>query len=129
MGKYQQLFRPSLDSASIIAAESGAVELLLLPEEGVGRGTRVGEKTLNDLRRWVDSYGGEMQICVSSAHQDLFLPDIPLRHEDSLLSFAHINANGILKETSFDDDGVPIGPKGVMAAFQQIRTTSLERRL
>jgi MoaA/NifB/PqqE/SkfB family radical SAM enzyme len=116
-----------LDSASVIAEESGAAELLLLPEVGIGRGVPIAQRTLADLKEWVESYKGSLQICISSAHQEFFVSDIPLSQEEPLLAYVHVAANGVLKETSFDVGGVPIGPEGLMAAFQCIRNDSLER--
>ena len=44
----------------------------------------------------------------------------PLSDESELHAFAHIDASGVLKRSSFDDQGVSIGAAGIMVALEEL---------
>ena len=45
----------------------------------------------------------------------------PLPNETGLQAYAHIDANGFLKRTSFDAEGVHIGSKNLLSALHQLK--------
>ncbi|WP_414434316.1 radical SAM protein [Alloalcanivorax venustensis] len=109
-----------LTKAAEIAEQFQAKELLLLPEEPYGRGNAVPEQTLNQLSDWVGSYKGGLQLSISSAHSELVRSELPLPSEEEQIAFAHIDARGVLKRSSFDSSGEIIGDKGIMYSFERL---------
>jgi len=109
-----------LSSAVKVAETCGAVELLLLPEEQIGLGEKIDAATLGCLRTWVANYKGKVRLSISSGYKDMVDSLIALENEPAHLAFAHIDANGILKRTSFDKHGCDIGSEGVLAAFAKL---------
>jgi MoaA/NifB/PqqE/SkfB family radical SAM enzyme len=117
---------PDLDDATRIAAEVGAAELLLLPEQPARGSIGIDHCTTLALRRWVSLYRGTVPLTVSEAGADGLPTCNPLAEETGLRAFAHIDAAGVLKLCSFDSSGVPIGTGGVMRALAVLRTCQEE---
>ncbi len=103
-----------------IAEKFQASELLLLPEEAYGRGNVAKQQTLKQLSDWIGSYRGDLQLSISSAHRDLVKTESTLPKETEEAAFAHIDANGILKSSSFDVNGQLIDVRGVSYAFNKL---------
>jgi pyruvate-formate lyase-activating enzyme len=115
------LTMPDLDAAVALGVEVGATELLLLPEQPVhGRGG-IDNLTFQELRRWVMSYRGAIPLSISEAGA-IGLPTCcdPLRAETGLHAYAHIDASGVLKRSSYDEKGVPIRSDGIMHAMKML---------
>lgn len=111
---------PDLDEAAIVAADAGACELLLLPQVPVRGVPAIPPDTLQDLRRWVDSYRGPLKLCINEASADGFPTCDPLAEEHGLYAYAHIDAVGVLKPSSYAEVGVQIGDGGVLQAIEQL---------
>ena len=115
---------PDIDSAVEFAETSGASEFLLLPEQPVqGRGG-ISDSTAQMLRQWVESYSGRMRLAVSEKGADGMLTSNPFENETGLRAYAHINANGVLKPTSYAFHGTVIGPQGILSALAELRDDS-----
>lgn len=113
---------PDLDAATSLAAEVGAVEFLLLPEQPVRGHGGIDDRTARSLRRWVSLYRGTVPLTVSVAGADGLPVCNPLERESGLRAYAHIDASGVLKRSSYDIDGVTIGAEGVIQALNVLRT-------
>jgi MoaA/NifB/PqqE/SkfB family radical SAM enzyme len=114
---------PDLDAAVAFAADAGAAEFLLLPEQPVrGRGG-IDVNTAQGLREWVNSYRGSVPLSVSEAGEAGLPTCDPLAEETGLRAYAHIDASGALKCSSYDVAGVPIGADGVMKALATLELT------
>lgn len=109
-----------LPAAAEIAANLNATELLLLPEEGVGLGTEIESQTLGQLQSWINNYRGDLRLSISARYQTIVNTQLPLIKETDRLSFAHIDAEGVLKNTSFDRSGLKIGASNVLEVFQRL---------
>jgi MoaA/NifB/PqqE/SkfB family radical SAM enzyme len=117
---------PDLDAAVEVASESGAREFLLLPEQPVdGRGG-IDEATTRGLRRWVERYTGDVPLVVSEAGADGLPACVPLQGELPLEAYVHIDAMGLVKPSSYDGGGVPVGNGGVIAAIEELRAQRKE---
>ena len=46
----------------------------------------------------------------------------PLPKEIGLQAYAHIDADGVLKRTSYDTQGIKIGTNGVIEALNKLQT-------
>lgn len=111
---------PDLDKVAIIAADAGACELLLLPQIPVRAVPAIPPETLQGLRRWVDSYRGSLKLYINEASADGFPTCDPLVKEQGLLAYAHIDAMGVLKPSSYAEAGVPVGEGRVLQALDQL---------
>jgi MoaA/NifB/PqqE/SkfB family radical SAM enzyme len=111
---------PDLDEAAAVAADVGACEFLLLPQAPVRGYPGLGDHTLQGLRRWVEAYSGPLKLCINEASADGFPTCDPLPEERGLRAYAHIDAAGVLKPTSYHATGVPIGKGGVLRALDHL---------
>lgn len=113
---------PELSAGVTVAAEQGASEFLLIPEQPVrGRGG-IGKRTMHGLRKWVNSYQGPIPLSISEAGNEQVPTCNPLPHETGLRAYAHIDASGVLKRSSFEEDGVVIGPEGIMQSLKVLQS-------
>jgi MoaA/NifB/PqqE/SkfB family radical SAM enzyme len=112
---------PDIDSAVALAVDSGASEFLLLPERATSKRSGINEMLRTALRRWVSAPGRKIRLAISEADAHGFPICDPLVGEKGLRSYAHIDASGFLKSSSFDRSGVAIGPMGVLQALEQLR--------
>lgn len=109
-----------LDAIVAVAAEHGASELLLLPEQPTAGTTGAGEGTLRVLQSWVGAYTGPVPLA-TSAEAELGVPTADaLPREVGLRSYAHIDASGTARTSSYAPSGVRIGEDGVIAALEQL---------
>jgi hypothetical protein len=111
---------PDLDNAVLISAKLGASQFLLLPEQPVNGQGGIDLQTALALRTWVSSYRGSMPLSVSELGSDGLPTCLPLPAEGGLRAYTHIDANGILKASSFDATGVVIGRQGFMQALTKL---------
>lgn len=111
---------PDLNDVALVAADAGACELLLLPQVPVRGVPVIPPATLQDLRRWVDSYRGPLKLCINEASADGFPTCDPLAEERGLHAYAHIDAMGVLKPSSYAEAGAQIGEGGVLQAIDQL---------
>lgn len=113
---------PDLDSAIRLAAEVGAAEFLLLPEQPVRGHSGIDDRTRQALHQWVSRYRGPVPLAVSEAGANGLPTCEPLSGETGLRAYAHIDASGVLKRSSYENDGVVIGDGGVMRALGELRS-------
>jgi MoaA/NifB/PqqE/SkfB family radical SAM enzyme len=115
-----------LDAALALAAETGAAEFLLLPEHPVrGRGG-IDDRTAQAFRQWVIRYSGPVPLTVSETDADGLPFCDPLAGETGLRAFAHIDALGTLKRSSYDSVGATIGSDGFMEALKVLEESKKE---
>ena len=112
---------PDLDAAVAIAADGGASEFLLLPERPTSTSLGIDQSTAAALRSWVLGYRGPLPLLISEAAAEGISYCTPVPDEDALDAYAHIDAAGVLKPTSFQVEGVRIGSDGVIAALARLR--------
>jgi MoaA/NifB/PqqE/SkfB family radical SAM enzyme len=115
-----ELTLPNLDDVAIVASDVGACELLLLPQVPVRGVPAISQDTLQGLRRWVDSYRGSLKLCINEMSAEGFPTCDPLSQEHGLLAYAHIDAMGVLKPTSYSDTGVKLGDRGMLQTLEQL---------
>jgi len=115
-----------LDAAIQLAADLGASEFLLLPEEPVRRGCGIDRETTITLRGWVNRYRGSVPLAISEGGAEGLPTCNPFKSETGLAAFAHIDALGIVKRTSYDATGILIRENGVMAALDNLKTIKPE---
>jgi MoaA/NifB/PqqE/SkfB family radical SAM enzyme len=117
-----------LDAATALAAELGATEFLLLPERPVNGVGGIDDRTAKSLRCWIRRYCGVVPLVISEAAADGLSTCNPFMRETGLRAYAHIDASGVLKRSSYDSGGVAIGTSGVMRALSVLRTRKEDGR-
>lgn len=115
-----------LNAAVQLATDLGASEFLLLPEEPVGRGVGIDKETTITLQKWVNGYCGSLPLSVSEGGAEGLPTCNPFNDEKGLIAFAHIDASGFLKRTSYDTSGVIILENGVMDALDKLKSMQQE---
>jgi len=115
-----------LNAAFKIAEKLGASEFLLLPEESVGFNGGIDDETIDVLRKWVNENRGIVPLAISEGRTDGFSVCNPLDNETRLVAFAHIDATGTIKETSYDTKGVFIQDDGIMVALDKLKKIKQE---
>lgn len=110
-----------LDTAIDLASEMNAREFLLLPEQATLSRPGIDEETRRMLTAWVEGYSGRTPLSVSEGNTDGLPTCNPLPLETGLAAFAHIDATGHLKRTSYDSSGVTISPLGIIAAMEELK--------
>lgn len=115
-----------LDHAVHLATDLGASQFLLLPEEPADPGSGIDYVTMIRLRKWVNGYRGSIPLAVSEGDNEGFPTCDPLSAESGLAAFAHIDASGIIKRTSFDQSGISIQENGVIAALDKLKKIKQE---
>lgn len=109
-----------LSEAVSIVETCGTEEILLLPEEPIGLGQKIDSSTLEHLRTWIDNYKGNVRLAISSSYKGMINSLIALENEPDHLAFAHIDATGQLKPSSFSQNGYAIDNNGVLDAYARL---------
>jgi hypothetical protein len=112
---------PDLDAAAGVAEDLGASDFLLLPQVPSRSQPTLNSDTLQALQRWVGSYTGGLKLCINAGCAEGFPTCEPLPDDYGLRAYAHIDATGVLKPTSYHATGVPIGASGVIVALERLR--------
>ncbi|GGJ90389.1 hypothetical protein GCM10010123_20280 [Pilimelia anulata] len=113
-----------LDRIVEVAERTGARELLLLPEQPTAARPGIDHQTIATMRKWVMSYDGRVPLVVSQTGAEGLPTCDQVPGEAPLEAYAHIDANGVLKCSSYDVSGVAIGADGVMSALRTLRGTN-----
>jgi MoaA/NifB/PqqE/SkfB family radical SAM enzyme len=117
---------PDLDEAVAIAADLGSCELLLLPQMASHRCPQVDDVTLQGLRRWVEAYRGSLRLCINEESAEGFHTCNPVAAERGLHAYAHVDAEGVVKPSSYHATGVAIGAEGLLNALDRLAHNHLE---
>ncbi len=110
-----------LDRAVNYAVEMGATEFLLLPEVSLQGKGYSESSVIEKLMKFVSSYDQSVPLAISQVESDGF-PVCNPSNEKGLRAFAHIDAEGIVKSTSYQAVGVEIGTTGVIDAIRKLNS-------
>jgi sulfatase maturation enzyme AslB (radical SAM superfamily) len=116
---------PDLDGALELSGDLGVSEFLLLPEQPVDGSAGIDQETLSALRMWIGRYKGRIPLAISEGHEKEVLCGT-FSGESSRRAYAHIDAKGFLKRTSYDTEGILIGRDGVMEALRRFEDGTAE---
>ena len=112
-----------LDAMSELAQEVGASELLLLPQQATTAVASIDGVVSRALREWVSNYRGKVRLAVSEAGASGLPTCDPLPDERGLQAYAHIDASGMLRASSYSPTGAKIGDAGVLSALKRLKHT------
>ena len=118
---------PEIEEAARSSEQVGASEFLLLHEQPTGGRSECRATEADALHRWVASYGGSMRLAVGEWGAAGLPVCNPLPTEIGLSAFAHIDAEGVLKRTSFDRRGVKIGDRGIISTLAKFHHRARRR--
>lgn len=98
-----------LDQVAAFALDSGAQELLLLPEQPVAGRPGVDDRTLEQLEAWVAQRPANIRLSISKAKipEGIPLAD-PFPGELPLESHAHIDARRTVRPHAYSQEGVRV---------------------
>lgn len=111
---------PDLDKVASVAADAGACELLLLPQSETRRVPSITVHALEELRRWVEAYKGPLKLCINEDSSYGFPVCDPVAKESGLRAYAHIDAQGTLKASSYTTTGVPLGEGSFIQGLDEL---------
>lgn len=112
-----------LDAVTELAQQFGASELLLLPQQATNAVGSMDEVVGRELKNWVSNYRGQVRLAVSEVGASGLPICDPLPNETGLLAYAHIDASGILRTSSYSTIGMDIGETGVLSALKRLKNT------
>ena len=112
-----------LDALSELAQKVGASELLLLPQQATTVVPTMDGVVGRALQDWVFNYKGKVRLAVSEAGASGLPTCDPLPDERGLQAYAHIDASGMLRASSYSPVGAKIGSAGVLSALKRLRNT------
>jgi len=112
-----------LDALSELAQKTGASELLLLPQQATTAVASMDRVVGRALQDWVFNYRGKVRLAVSEAGASGLPTCDPLPDERGLQAYAHIDASGMLRASSYSPAGAKIGDAGVLSALKRLRNT------
>lgn len=112
-----------LDAMSELAQKVGASELLLLPQQATTAVASTDGVVGRALQDWVANYRGKVRLAVSEAGASGLPTCDPFPDERGLQAYAHIDASGILRASSYSPAGAKIGDAGVLSALKRLRNT------
>ena len=112
---------PELDAVAALAADVGAAELLLLLEQPTPSTPGANAHVAAGLRDWVREHQGQVPLATGEQDADGLPTARPLPGEVGLRSYAHIDAAGNLRATSYSSHKVPIDDRGVLVAIKKLR--------
>lgn len=111
-----------LDEIMTFAIAQGAQELLLLPEMPVRGRPGIDSKTQDRMTCWIKRSHGRLRCSISSLAATDGIPLAgPFPERDPLESYAHVDAHGVLKATSFDSHGIFIGGGSIIDSLAELR--------
>lgn len=112
-----------LDAMSELAQKVGASELLLLPQQATTAVASMDGVVGRALQDWVSSYRGKVRLAVSEAGASGLPTCDPLPDERGLQAYAHIDASGMLRASSYSPACVKIENADVLSALKRLRNT------
>lgn len=112
-----------LNAISELAQKFGASELLLLPQQATTVVESIDEMVGRALQDWVSNYRGKVRLTVSEAGAAGLPTCVPLPDERGLRAYAHIDASGMLRASSYSPVGEKIGNAGVLSALKRLKNT------
>lgn len=112
---------PDLSVLADLAASAGASELLLLPERPARGRPGSDSDLVAALHRWIGEYRGPVPIALGEGDTGRLPIAQPFPNETALRAYAHIDASGTVRRTSYDLAGESVDDRGVLAAVDRLQ--------
>lgn len=112
---------PDLDQVTEIARKFDISEVLLLPQQATHTIKGLSNDSYEQMKKWIDGYGGETRLTISDVGLESNFICNPLSMETGLNAYAHIDALGFLKASSYSNIGQQIGDKNILEVLQLLK--------
>lgn len=110
-----------LDKVTEIAEKFDISEVLLLPQQATETVEGLSKDSYEQMTKWIEDYGGETRLTISDIGLESNFICNPLSMESGLNAYAHIDALGFLKSSSYSNIGLQIGDKSILEAIQLLK--------
>ena len=110
-----------LDQVTAIAEKFDISEVLLLPQQATENVKSLSKDSYEQMMKWIEGYGGETRLTISDIGLESNFICNPLSRESGLNAYAHIDALGFLKASSYSNIGQQIGEKSILDVLQLLR--------
>jgi len=110
-----------LDALADLAAEINASELLLLPQQPTHAVDAIDTPITRKLESWLNTARPSVRLAISEAGAQGMPTCDPLPKEKGLRSYAHIDASGYIRSSSYAKEGAAIGVEGIIPAISRLR--------
>ncbi|SNT62824.1 Radical SAM superfamily protein [Streptosporangium subroseum] len=110
-----------LDQLAEFAADAGASELLLLPEQPTAATSGISDRDAERLVRWVQTARPQVRLAISRSGLEGSVPAVEtIPGEQPLDAHMHVDATGVLRPHAYASVGTPI-EDFIMDAVQALR--------
>lgn len=109
-----------LDAIVRFAERAGAAELLLLPQQATRAVSGASRAIAVRLGAWVARYRGAVRLGVSEQGAAELPVAEPFGDQPSIERYAHIDASGMLRPTSFSPRGIEIGDGSFVCTYRRL---------
>ncbi|WP_353171960.1 radical SAM protein [Acinetobacter rudis] len=110
-----------LDQVTEIARKCDISEVLLLPQQATQNVKGLSKDSYEKIKKWIAGYSGETRLTISDIGLESNFICNPLSIETGLNAYAHIDALGFLKASSYSNIGQKIGDKSILDALQLLK--------
>lgn len=110
-----------LDKVTEIAEKFDISEVLLLPQQATETVKGLSIDSYEQMKKWIVGYSGETRLTISDIGLESNFICNPLSMETGLNAYAHIDALGFLKSSSYSNIGQQIGEKSILEALQLLK--------
>ena len=112
-----------LNSVMELAEEVKASELLFLPQQSTHSVDAIDELIKRKLELWLSVARPKVRLAISEAGAQGMPTCDPLPKEKGLRSYAHVDASGYVRSSSYAKEGVAVGIGGIIPAIGRLRET------
>lgn len=110
-----------LDDLAEFAADVGASELLLLPEQPTAARPGISDADVERLIRWIRTAGTRVRLAISRSGLEASVPTVEvIPGERPLDAHMHVDATGVLRPHAYASTGAPI-EDSILDAMQALR--------
>ena len=110
-----------LDDLAEFAADVGASELLLLPEQPTATRPGVSDADAERLARWIETARTQVRLAISRSGLEASVPTVEvIPGERPLDAHMHVDATGVLRPHAYASTGTPI-KDSILDAVQALR--------
>lgn len=110
-----------LDQVTEIARKFDISEVLLLPQQATQNVKGLSKDSYEKMKIWITGYSGETRLTISDIGLESNFICNPLLMETGLNAYAHIDALGLLKSSSYSNIGQQIGDKSILNTLQLLK--------
>ena len=110
-----------LDKVTEISEKFDISEVLLLPQQATETVKGLSKDSYEQMTKWIEGYGGETRLTISDIGLEANFICNPLLMETGLNAYAHIDALGFLKASSYSNIGQQIGDKSILEALHLLK--------